>query len=327
MVGDPSGKTEMRQLLSREGIATNVAGLKAQLSRFLTFGDDAGLLVDNADWLLDLNYVDFLREIGREFSVNRMLAAEAYKQRLERGLSFIEFNYMLLQSYDYLELHQRHGCTLQMGGDDQWGNIVAGVDLVRRKTSNRVYGLTHPLITTASGAKMGKTAKGAVWLDPRRTPVFDFFQYWLNVEDADVAKLLKLYTFLDLERIAELEALTGASIREAKRVLATEVTTLVHGAEAAQEAERAAKAMVSGAATTDLPTHAIAETTLLVAVLAGAGLTKSNGEGRRLIKGGGVKLDNEKVTDPEAAIDPASLGDEGRVARVGKKRAVRIVRA
>ncbi len=327
MVGDPSGKTELRKMLTRARIQANVEALQRQLSRYLTFGDDAGLLVDNADWLLELNYIAFLRDIGREFSVNRMLAAESYKQRLEKGLSFIEFNYQLLQSYDFLELNRRHGCTLQMGGDDQWGNIVAGVDLVRRKTGQRVFGLTQPLITTASGAKMGKTAKGAVWLSADRMSTFDFYQYWLNVEDADVGKLLKLYTFLDLERIAELEKLSGPAIREAKRVLAREVTTLVHGAEAADEAERGAKAMVSGAATADLPTHAITESTLLVAVLAEAGLTKSNGEGRRLIKGGGVKLDNDKVTDPQQKVSPEDLGDEGLVARVGKKRAVRIIPA
>jgi tyrosyl-tRNA synthetase len=331
MVGDPSGKTELRKMLTREDIGRNVLALRSQLNRFLDVSETGdggtGLLVDNGDWLLELNYIDFLRDIGREFSVNRMLAAEAYKMRLEKGLSFIEFNYQLLQSYDYLELYRRHGCTLQIGGDDQWGNIVAGVDLVRRKTGERVFGLTQPLITTASGAKMGKTAKGAVWLDPNRTPSFDFYQYWLNVEDDDVVKLLKLYTFLDLDRIAELATLTGPAIREAKRVLAQEVTTLVHGADAAREAERGAKAMVAGAASADLPTHAIAESTLLVAVLADAGLTKSNGEGRRLIKGGGVKLDNEKVSDPETTVSPDDLGDEGLVARVGKKRAVRIVSA
>ncbi|MEZ4317451.1 MAG: tyrosine--tRNA ligase [Myxococcota bacterium] len=330
MVGDPSGKTELRQMLSEADIRSNALAMKAQLSHFLDFGaEGAGLMVDNAEWLLELNYIAFLREIGREFSVNRMLAAEAYKLRLEQnqGLSFIEFNYQLLQSYDFLELNRRYGCTLQIGGDDQWGNIVAGTDLIRRKTGGRAYGLTQPLITTATGAKMGKTAKGAVWLDPDRLSPFDYYQYWLNVDDADVGRMLRFYTFLELDRIAELEALQGASIREAKRVLAFEATTLVHGEDEARKAESGAVAMVSGAASEDLPSHAISEPTALVAVLADAGLVKSRGEARRMVQQGGVKLDSEKVSDAELVLDPDSLGADGVVARVGKKRAVRVVAA
>ena len=324
MVGDPSGKTELRKMLTREDVDRNATALKNQLSRFLEFGEGEGRLVDNAEWLLELNYIDFLRDIGREFSVNRMLSMEAYKQRMERGLSFIEFNYQLLQSFDFLELNRRYGCELQMGGDDQWGNIVAGIDLVRRKESRQVYGLTQPLILTSTGQKMGKTAGGAVWLDPDKLKPFDYYQYWLNIPDADVGRMLKLYTFLPLEQIAELEALTGKDVRQAKAVLARTTTALVHGEEEAAKAERGAAAMVSGAAAADMPTHALAADAQLIAVLQEAGMTKSNGEGRRLIKGGGVKLDGEKVTDQELVLSLADIGD-GVVVRLGKKRALRVI--
>ncbi|MCB9693692.1 MAG: tyrosine--tRNA ligase [Alphaproteobacteria bacterium] len=325
MVGDPSGKTEMRQMLTREDIASNAAAMKKQLSRFLDFGEGAGMLVDNGDWLLDLNYIDFLRDIGREFSVNRMLSMEAYKLRLEKGLSFIEFNYQLLQSFDFLELFRRHRCELQIGGDDQWGNIVAGADLVRRKEGAQVFGLTQPLILTSTGQKMGKTVGGAVWLDPDRLKPFDYYQYWLNIPDADVGRMLRLYTFLPLERIAELEALEGKDVREAKAVLARETTTLVHGEEEAVKADRGAAAMVAGAAADAIPTHALASDELLVAVLVDAGMTKSRGEGRRLVQGGGVKIDGERVDDPEHQLAVDALGD-GVVVRLGKKRALRVVR-
>jgi len=326
-VGDPSGKTELRQMLTPDVIRANALAMKGQLSSFLDFSEGAGRMVDNSEWLLELNYIEFLREIGRLFSVNRMLTAEGYRMRLksEQGLSFIEFNYQLLQAYDFLELHRRYDCALQLGGDDQWGNIVAGTDLIRRKTGNRGFGLTQPLIMTASGAKMGKTAKGAVWLDPNKLSPFDFYQYWLNVDDADVERMLKFYTFLDLDRIAALGALKGKDIREAKRVLAHEVTSLVHGTDEATKAASGAKAMVSGAASAELPTHVLEADSMLVAILADAGLTKSRGEGRRLIKGGGVKLDGEKVADPEVIVQLSALGTDGLVARVGKKRAVRIV--
>lgn len=329
MVGDPSGKSELRQMLSEEDVRTNALALKRQLERFVVLDGERGLMVDNADWLLELKYIPFLREIGRHFSVNRMLSMEAYKLRLERGLSFIEFNYQLLQAYDFLELNRRHGCTLELGGDDQWGNILAGADLVRRMEQREAFGLTTPLITTASGEKMGKTAAGALWLDPARTPPFDFFQYWLNVDDRDVGRFLRLYTFLPLDRIASLDALEGAEIREAKRVLAREVTTLVHGADAAEHAEAAAAAMVEGTAAADLPTHTITsdEETKLVVALAESGLCKSRGEARRLIAGGGVRVNNEKVDDVEYDLSPADLADGGAVLRAGKKRAVRIVRA
>lgn len=326
MVGDPSGKTELRQMLTPEDIDRNAAALKGQLSHFLDFGEGRGRLVDNGDWILELNYIEFLREIGRHFSVNRMLAAEAYKQRLERGLSFIEFNYQLLQAFDFLELNRRYGCELQMGGDDQWGNIVAGTDLVRRKEGKRAFGLTQPLILTSTGQKMGKTVGGAVWLDPNKLKPFDYYQYWLNIPDADIGRMLRLYTFLPMEQITELEKLTGKDVRKAKAVLAKTTTSMVHGDEEAAKAERGASAMVSGAAAADMPTHTLTEDDLLVGVLEAAKITKSKGEGRRLIKGGGVKLDGEKVTDSEHLLTVAAIG-EGIVLRIGKKRAVRVVPA
>lgn len=329
MVGDPSGKTELRKMLSPEQVQHNAQAYLKQVAPILTLDGESGHLLNNADWLLGLKYIDFLREIGRHFSVNRMLAAEAYKQRLQRGdgLSFIEFNYQLLQSYDFLHLHREYGCTLQIGGDDQWGNILAGTDLVRRATGADVYGLTHPLILTATGAKMGKTAAGAVWLDPERLAPFDYYQYWINVHDDDVVRFLKLFTFLGLDEIERLGQLQGADIREAKKVLAREATTLIHGAEATAQAEAGAKAMVAGDAAEELPTHAAsaADDLRVVALLAEAGLTKSLGEGRRLVKNGGVRNGNDKVADPETVLAWDALADEGVVLRVGKKRAVRIV--
>jgi tyrosyl-tRNA synthetase len=330
MVGDPSGKTELRQMLTVEDIAKNMAGMRAQLSRFLTVDGVSGHMIDNGEWLLGLNYIAFLRDIGRHFSVNRMLTMDSVKLRLEVGLSFIEFNYMLLQAYDFLELNRRLGCTLQLGGDDQWGNILAGTDLIRRVAEangthrGNAFGLTLPLITTATGAKMGKTAAGAVWLDPKRTPVFDFFQYWLNVDDRDVARFLKLYTFLPLDRIAALEALQGADIREAKRVLAREATTLVHGAEATETADAAALAMSRGEASADLPTVSLTdEDRTVVDALVRGGLAKSKGEGKRAIEGGGVTIDGVKVLQAQAPLVDVGAGV---VLKVGKSRAVRVVR-
>lgn len=319
-VGDPSGRSELRQMLSDEDIARNSAGLRRQLSAFLTLDGERGHLVDNADWLLKLEYIPFLRDIGRLFSVNRMLAAEAYKIRLEKGLSFIEFNYQILQAYDFLQLHDRHGCTLQIGGDDQWGNILAGVDLVRRMRSAEVWGLTTPLLLTASGEKMGKTAGGAVWLAPERFAPFDYWQFWYNVDDRDVGRFLRLYTFLPLDEVARLEALRGAELRDAKRVLANQATTLLHGADAARAAEAGANAMVGAAAASDLPAVALPGPTRLPDALVLAGLAKSKSEARRLVDGGGVLLDGGKVEDPETLLAPSA---EGHVVRVGKKRAVR----
>ena len=328
MIGDPSGKTEMRELISREQIDHNVAGLSAQIRKLIDLDSGSGTLLNNADWILDLGYIEFLRTIGRHFSVNRMLAAEAYKIRLEKGLSFIEFNYQLLQAYDFLVLNQRHGCTLQIGGDDQWGNILARTDLIRRVQGHEtdVHGLTFPLITTASGAKMGKTAAGAVWLDAERTPVFDFYQYWINTDDRDVGRMLRLFTTLELDRIAELEALTGPAINDAKAELAWQVTARIHGKDAADQARDAARAMVRGDATDDLPTHSVSsldDLTVVIAI-ADAGLCKSRGEARRMIQGGAVKINGEKV-DEDGPFLAEWVVDGGAVLRVGKKRAARIV--
>lgn len=328
-VGDPSGKTELRQMLTQEQLDHNSAAIRSQLERFLVLDGERGQLVDNATWLMPLQYIPFLRDIGRLFSVNRMLAAEAYKQRLERGLSFIEFNYQILQAYDFLELYRRHGCTLQVGGDDQWGNILAGVDLVRRCEQGASHAMTTPLITTASGAKMGKTAAGALWLDGARTSPFDWYQYWLNVEDRDVGRFLKLFTALEIEECERLGNLPGAEIREGKRVLAFETTALVHGRDAAEQAEKAARAMVANEASDDLPTIELADASgdegRLAVVLATAGIAKSRSEARRLIQGGGVTVDNAKVSDVDLHLGDA-LAAGPVVVRVGKKRAVRVVK-
>ncbi len=331
MVGDPSGKTEARMLLQAERVQHNLDCQKAQLARFLDFTDEKrGLVVNNAEWLLQLNYIEFLRDIGSCFSVNRMLAAEGYKQRLARGLSFIEFNYQLLQAYDYLELFRRYDCRMQLGGDDQWGNILAGLDLVRRKEQTQVFALTLPLLTTATGQKMGKTHTGAVWLDGERFKPFDFYQYWINVDDRDVGRFLRLFTFLPLHQIAELEALKGADIRKAKQALAFEVTKLVHGEDEALKAQEGAKAMTVGTAAADLPTYEVRREDLasgvrLVSILAAAGLTKSVSEGRRMVKGGGVRVGNDKVSDVDLVLSGDDIPADGVVVRVGKKRAVRVL--
>ncbi len=330
MVGDPSGKSEMRKMLTVDDIAHNTACLKSQLEHFLVLDGTKGHMVNNADWLMGLSYIEFLRDIGRHFSVNRMLAAEAYKQRLEKGLSFIEFNYQLLQAYDFLELFRRYDCTLQMGGDDQWGNILAGTDLVRRLEATKTHGLTQPLIMTASGAKMGKTAQGAVWLDPAKLSPFDYYQYWLNVDDRDVGRFLRLYTAVDIEEIKQLESLKGADIRDAKRRLAWESCKLVHGLEQADKAASGAKAMVSAAGSDDMPTCSVtfdADRIKVYAIMQSAGLTKSNGEGRRLIKGGGVRFNGQKLTDGEATLSASELAGGDAVLRIGKKRAVRLLLA
>jgi tyrosyl-tRNA synthetase len=311
-VGDPSGKDESRKVLTLETIAANKDGIKQVFSRFLTFGDGKtdAVMPDNAEWLASLNYIDFLREVGRHFSVNRMLAMDSVKMRLERDqeLSFLEFNYMCLQAYDFVELHKRYQCSLQMGGSDQWGNIVTGIDLGRRMGTGQLYALTSPLLTTASGAKMGKTAQGAVWLDAAMLPVFDYWQYWRNCEDGDVGRFLKLFTELPLEEIARLEALEGAEINEAKKILATEATAMVHGREAALEAaETARKTFEEGTLGDTLPTVALerAEVEAGLGVLTAfmkAGLVASTGEARRQIKGGGLKINDKTVNDEKAMV-------------------------
>ena len=331
MVGDPSGKTEMRQMLSEQQIRDNGAAIHAQLDRYLHLSEGKGLAANNADWLLPLNYIPFLREIGVHFSVNRMLAAEAYKQRMEKGLSFIEFNYQLLQAYDYLTLYREHGCTLQMGGDDQWGNILAGVDLIRRVEGETVHAMTFPLLTTASGAKMGKTAGGAVWLDGDMLPPYEYYQYWVNCDDRDVGRFLKLFTFLPLDEIARLEALEGADLRQAKQVLAYETTRISHGEAAAKEAQASAQAAFgTGGDLEGIPTTAIAAARLgeginLVTIMAEVGLTRSRGEARRLIQQGGAYVNGQRISDVDHTLGDADLTPDGILIRAGKKRYYRLV--
>jgi tyrosyl-tRNA synthetase len=329
-VGDPSGKDESRKILTLEAIEENKNGIKRVFSKFLTFGEGAkdALMLDNAEWLTGLNYIDFLRDIGRHFSVNRMLAMDSVKTRLKRDqeLSFLEFNYMCLQAYDFVELFRRCGCVLQMGGSDQWGNIVTGLDLGRRLGADQLYALTSPLLTTASGAKMGKTAQGAVWLDESLLSIFDYWQFWRNCEDRDVGRFLKLFTELPLEEIARLEALGGAEINEAKKILATEATAMLHGREAALSANEAArKTFEEGALAENLPSVEIEaseiETGLgVLAAFVKAGLVASTSEARRQIKGGGLKVNDEAVTDERAVIGPGDAGRGVVKLSLGRKR-------
>jgi tyrosyl-tRNA synthetase len=336
MVGDPSGRTEMRKMLSEEAIRANGRAIHAQLDRYLHFDGKDSLALDNADWLLPLGYVQFLREIGRHFSVNRMLAAEAYKQRLEKGLSFIEFNYQLLQAYDYLFLYQNYGCTLQMGGDDQWGNILAGVDLIRRVEGVKTEALTFPLLITASGAKMGKTASGAIWLDADLLSPYDFYQYWVNCDDRDVGRFLRLFTFLPMEEIKRLESLEGSDIRQAKRVLALEATRITHGEKEAQEAQAAAVAAFgSGKEKSEqdmeaMPTTFISSARLTegispMEIFAEVGLTNSRGEARRLIKQGGLYVNDQRVVSLDDVLNEKSLTPDGILLRAGKKKYHRLL--
>ena len=302
MVGDPSGRTDMRSMMTKETIKHNVECFKKQMSRFIDFeGENAAIVVDNGDWLMDLNYIDFLREIGAHFSVNTMLRAECFKQRLERGLSFLEFNYMLMQGYDFLVLYRKYGCQLELGGDDQWSNILAGANLIRVKEQKPAYAMTFTLLTTSDGKKMGKTAKGAVWLDENKTTPYEFYQYWRNINDADVEKCMKLLTFLPLEQIEELCAHKDERINHAKEVLAYELTKLVHGEEKANTAQSQAKAAFGGA-DTELLTKEVSDVATVVDAMVAAGVAKSKGEARRLIEQGGVSVDETKVTDPNMPI-------------------------
>jgi len=328
-VGDPSGKDEARQLLSEEAIEANKAGIRRSFNAFLDFGEGRALMLDNAEWLDRLGYIPFLRDVGRHFSVNRMLSMDSVRLRLEREapLSFLEFNYMLLQSYDFLELHRRHGAILQMGGSDQWGNIVMGADLIRRMAGAEAFGLTTPLLTTASGAKMGKTAAGAVWLNPDRLSPFDYWQFWRNAEDADVGRFLALFTDLPMAEVARLAALQGAEINDAKKVLATEATALLHGRAAAEAAaETARRTFEEGQAADTLPsvTHALPAAVVDLAVA--AGLAASKGEARRLIAQHGLRLNDRVVADVAAQVTPADLQDGAAKLSAGKKRHV-LVRA
>ncbi len=332
-VGDPSGRDETRKILSIEEIEANKDGIKTVFARFLNFGSrrSDAVMVDNAEWLAPLNYIEFLRDIGRHFSVNRMLTMDAAKLRLEREqeLSFIEFNYMLLQAYDFVELARRHGCNLQMGGSDQWGNIVTGIDLGRRMGTQQLYALTCPLLTTSSGAKMGKTAAGAVWLNEDRLSAYEYWQYWRNTEDADVERFLKLFTTLPMDEVGRLSALAGAEINEAKKVLATEATALLHGrAKADAAAETARATFEQGTLATDLPSVEIARSEFdaglgVLTAFVRAGLVKSNGEARRQIQGGGLKVNDDPVTDEKATLTSSSLTPQGVVKlSLGKKRHV-----
>lgn len=347
MVGDPSGKTEMRQMLSLQQIRQNAAALRQQLSSLIDFSEQRALSLNNADWLLDLHYIDFLREIGRHFSVNRMLTAESYRQRLETGLNFIEFNYMLLQAYDFFYLHEHYDCRLQMGGNDQWGNIVAGIDLIRRKNGQQAFGLTFPLLVTAAGVKMGKTAEGAVWLSPQRTPPYQFYQYWVNVDDRDVGRFLKLYTFLPLAEIAAVDGLEGQDLNVIKSILAYEVTRLIHGQDAAKTAHQAAAGAFGqrvianellpsstvprqGEATSEqIPTTLMESARMkqgvpLYALLTEVGLCASRGAARRLIQQGGAYVNDARVDSDAALVTSADEVDGQVMLRAGKKKVHRL---
>lgn len=332
MVGDPSGKTEMRRMLLRETISENGKKLEAQLGRYLGFEQGKASIVNNADWLLDLNYVSFLREIGRHFSVNRMLAAESYRIRMETGLSFLEFNYQLLQAYDFLVLFRQNNCMLQMGGDDQWGNIVAGIDLIRRLESQKAYGITFPLLETANGQKMGKTAKGALWLDPTKTSPYEFYQYWINVDDRDVKRFLAYFTLLPMSEVERLGNLKGAEIRDAKQVLAYEATQISHGKEEADSAQVASQSVfggnqvnIDGMPTISLQKADIEQGILVIDLFERAGLVKSKSDARRLIKQGGCYVNENRVEDIEFVIDNSVVNDEYIVLRAGKKRYSRVL--
>ena len=320
MVGDPSGRTDMRSMMTKETIRHNVECFKKQMSRFISFeGENAAIVVDNGDWLMDLNYIDFLREIGAHFSVNRMLSAECFKQRLERGLSFLEFNYMLMQAYDFLVLHREYGCSLELGGDDQWSNILAGANLIRIKEQKPAYAMTFTLLTTSDGKKMGKTAKGAVWLDENKTTPYEFYQYWRNINDEDVEKCMKLLTFLPLEQINELCAHKDERINKAKEVLAYELTKEVHGEEKANIAQSQAKAAFGGG-DAELLTKEVAGAQTVVDAMVLAGIAKSKGEARRLIEQGGVSVDETKVTDANMPVPANEF-----VLHKGKKVHVKII--
>lgn len=325
MVGDPTGKTDMRKMMTREQIQHNANKFKEQLSKFIDFDDGKALMLDNAEWLLELNYVQFLREIGVHFSVNRMLTAECFKARLERGLSFIEFNYMLMQSYDFLKLNQDYGCMLQLGGDDQWSNILGGIELIRRVESKEAYGMTFTLLTNSEGNKMGKTEKGALWLDPNKTPPYEFYQYWRNINDNDVIKCLKLLTFLPLSEIEELAKLKDQQINEAKKVLAFEVTKLIHGEEEAIKAQSAAEALFGkGVSSENMPTTEISIGEIgsginVIDVLLKAKLIPSKGEGRRLVEQGGVSINDVKIEKIDHLVKEEDFNDDEIIIKKGKK--------
>ena len=329
MIGDPSGKTDMRKMMTKETIEHNVECIKKQVSRFIDFSNDKALLVNNADWLMDLNYIEMLREIGPHFNVNIMLRAECYKQRLEKGLSFLEFNYMIMQAYDFYILYQKYGCNLEFGGDDQWSNMLAGTELIRKKLGKDASAMTIPLLTNSEGVKMGKTVSGALWLDEEKTPVYDFFQYWRNVDDADVIKCLKMMTFIPVEEIKAMESWEGAELNKAKEILAFEVTKLVHGEEKASKALEAARNVFSGGASENMPEVTLKDDDFkdgvieFISVAVATGLYKSGSDARRTITQGGVSVNKEKVTDIHKTYTRDDFKDEF-IYQSGKKKFVRV---
>ena len=331
MIGDPSGRTDMRQMMTKETIAHNVECFKKQMSRFIDFSEDKALLVNNADWLMDLNYVELLREVGPHFSINRMLNAECYKQRMEKGLSFLEFNYMIMQSYDFYALFQKYGCNMQFGGDDQWSNMLGGTRLIHYKLGKDAYAMTINLLLNSEGKKMGKTQSGAVWLDPEKTSPFDFYQYWRNVADDDVLKCLRMLTFLPLEQIDEMDTWEGSQLNQAKEILAYELTKLVHGEEEAKKAQDSAKALFASGNAADMPEVVLTDDDFeegsigILRLLVKAGLAPSNGEARRNVEQGGVSVDGEKVTDPKAQLTKDTFAGDGVVLKRGKKKFMKIV--
>ena len=329
MIGDPSGRTDMRTMMTKEIIAHNAASIKKQMEKFIDFSDGKAILENNADWLLKLNYVDFIRDIGAHFSVNRMLAAECFKSRMEVGLSFLEFNYMLMQGYDFLVLNQKHGCTMQLGGDDQWSNMIAGVELIRKKEQKQAFAMTCTLLTNSEGKKMGKTAKGALWLDPEKTSPYEFYQYWRNVDDADVEKCLSLLTFIPMDEVKRLSALEGAEINEAKKILAFEVTKMIHGEEEALKAKTAAEALFGGGQDmSNVPSVEIEEAALgtgLVDFLVEKGILKTKSEGRRLVQQNGINIGDSKVTDFAMPITKELFTDGEFLVKIGKKKYHKVV--
>ena len=324
-IGDPSGRSDMRSMMTPEMIQHNCDCFKKQMERFIDFSEGQALMVNNADWLLDLNYVELLREVGPHFSVNRMLTAECYKQRMEKGLSFLEFNYMIMQSYDFYMLYQKYGCNMQFGGDDQWSNMLGGTELIRRKLGENACAMTITLLLNSEGKKMGKTQSGAVWLDPNKTSPFDFYQYWRNVADADVLKCIRMLTFLPLEQIDEMDSWEGSQLNKAKEILAYELTELVHGKEEAEKAQEAARALFTSGNAANMPSAKIEESALtdgnidLISLLVNSGLANTRSEARRAIEQGGVSVDGEKITDIKYLLAGEKLQGEGIVLKKGKK--------
>ena len=331
MIGDPSGRTDMRNMMTTETIDHNCECFKKQMSKFIDFSDGKALMVNNAEWLRDLNYIEFIRDIGAHFSVNRMLTAECYKQRMEKGLSFLEFNYMIMQSYDFLSLYERYGCNMQFGGDDQWSNMLGGTELIRRKLGKDAYAMTITLLLNSEGKKMGKTQKGAVWLDPDKTSPFEFYQYWRNVADADVLKCIRMLTFLPMEEIEKMDSWEGSQLNTAKEILAFELTKMVHGEEEAVKAQESARALFTSGNAADMPTAVLAEEDFkedavdILTILVKSGLVPTRNEGRRAVEQGGVSVDGEKVADIKAVFTKEQLGGDGVVVKRGKKNFRKVV--